>query len=117
MKFTFDIGTKLVVTLKETCYFESWCGTREVSLMSLETVKRNFDCPDGPSMQKFKTANILAVKTIIGRYVGERYGDNKIKIIKIEPFCSGLMHPDSEYFIIYPEDIYSINEYQLVPNE
>jgi len=117
MKFNFDIGTKLIVTLKETMYFEAWRGTREVDLMSLETVKEKFDCPEGPEMAKFKAANIMAVKTIIGKYVGFRNRNDNLHIIKIEPFCSGLMHPDSEYFIIYPGAILSINEYQLVPNE
>ncbi len=117
MNFNFSIGTKLVVTLKETRYFEVWRGTREIDLLSLETVKEKFDCPNGPEMAKFKTANLLAVKTIIGKYVGSRNRDDKIHIIKIQPFSCGLMHPDSEYFIIYPEAILSINEYQLIPNE
>ena len=117
MKYTFDINTKTIVTLTETMYFEAWDGMREVDLMSVDKVKQKFDCPNGPEMAKFKSANILAVKTIIGEYVGTRYRDNKPHIIKIKAYSCGLMHPDSEYFIIYPDDIMSINEYELKPNE
>ncbi|MFZ2150772.1 MAG: hypothetical protein WAZ12_00425 [Candidatus Absconditicoccaceae bacterium] len=89
--------------------------------MSLETTKRKLDCPDGLSMEKLKEENIVAIKCIVGRYVGSRNENNggnpnKLKIIKIES-CFGLMNPDSEYLIIYPEYIESINEYTLIPNE
>lgn len=115
-KFTFSIGTELILVLKETCYIELWRGTREVDLLSLNEVKQKFDCPKGPEMKKFKEANIVAIKRIIGRYVGDRNnGNGGLKIIKIEPYF-GLMHPDSEYLIIHPNDIESINEYEIKPN-
>jgi hypothetical protein len=121
MKFEFTIGTQLIVVLKKTCYIELWRGTREVDVMSLETTKRKLDCPDGLSMEKLKEGNIVAIKCILGRYVGSRNENNegkpnKLKIIKIDP-SFGLMHPDSEYLIIYPDYIESINKYQLIPNE
>ncbi len=114
--FLFEIGAQLIVVLKETCYIELWRGTREVDLLSLDRVKQKLDCPNGPEMNKFKEANIVAVKCIIGRYVGSRNEQNgELKIIKIEPYF-GLMHPDSEYLVIPPSFIESINEYELKPN-
>jgi hypothetical protein len=115
-KFEFEIGTQLIVVLKKTCYIELWQGTREVDLLSLNAVKQKFDCPKGPEMEKLKKENIVAVKCIIGRYVGSRNGqNNELKIIKIEPYF-GLMHPDSEYLIIPPSYIKDINKYELKPN-
>ncbi len=117
MKLNFESNTKLVVTLKKTMYFEPWKGTREVDLMSLDTVKEKFDCPKGPEMGKFQAANILAVKTLIGEFVDSTELENKMCIIKFKPDCCGLMHPDSEYFVMYSSDIICINEYELIPNE
>lgn len=113
INFHFHMQTGIIVLLKNTCYIEMWQGTREVEVLSLDQVKEKFNCPDGPDSEKFKKANLLAVKMIAGIYVGDRNDqEGNLKVIKVKPYC-GLMHPDAEYLVIPPDVIKSINEYKL----
>ena|SRR3989338_747254 len=113
IKFTFPIQTEVILLLKNTCYIEIWQGTREVDILSLDRVKEKFNCPNGADSEKFKTANLLAIKMITGIYAGDRNDqEGNLKVIKIRPYC-GLMHPDAKYLVISPDDIKSINEYEL----
>lgn len=110
----FNINDRVMVNLKEGCYFSPWDGTKEVSLL-----------PEGPKMErdllgisesgfneqykkeKFKEKGIIAIRTFAGFYMGSRQG-----LIKVKPFY-GLQNIEAEYFIIREDQINKISTYHL----
>ncbi len=106
-----NIDDKVMVVLKEQCYFDLWAAIREVRLLQKEAMQKQLLGMEDPKgwtkyykSKKYKEKGIIAIKGFAGIYVGERPGE-----IKIQPLY-GLQHQFSEYFIISEDQIKEIRK-------
>jgi len=110
----FSIDDKVMVVLKEQCYFDPWDQSREVSLLPKGAMQRQLleiRDPDGwtdkYTSERYMKKGIMEIKSFAGRYVGDRPG-----LIKVQPLY-GLQHQFSEYFIIRENQIKEVRKYHI----
>lgn len=110
----FSIDDKVMVVLKEQCYFDPWDQSREVSLLPKEAMQRQLlelrkpeELTDQHKLEEYIKKGMMEIKSFAGRYVGGRPG-----LIKVQPLY-GLQHQFSEYFIIKENQIKEIRKYHI----
>ena len=107
----FDIGTIILIDLIGPHYFNPYDGRREIDLTSKAAFDKEFNVPNEVSPERGKRVQELGwikIHHVIGKYVGGRPN-----VIKIMPFY-GIMHFESEYFIIYENQIKNLVALQPV---
>ena len=107
----FSIDDKVMVVLKEQCYFDPWDQSREVSLLPKDAMQRQLlelrkpeELTEQHKLEEYIKKGIMEIKSFVGRYVGDRPG-----LIKVQPLY-GLQHQYSEYFIIRENQIKEIRK-------
>ena len=111
---SFKMRAIVYVHLKSPHYFDPYDGTREMSLLSKDEFDKKFNIPPEKSYErweKIKKLGWMAIHQFAGQYVGGNYVS-----IKIKPFY-GILHAESEYFIIDDSQISEIVELEVVKKE